>query len=71
MMRDRQAPIITGCSIPSGRIIDCILRASDEVGDVLDLKHGISKNVRWSVDEVYWSVLEGRRTSPDNDEDIG
>ncbi|KAJ7163859.1 pyridoxal phosphate-dependent transferase [Mycena crocata] len=36
--------------------IDTVLRACDEVGDVLDLKHGVGP--RWSVDEVCARALE-------------
>jgi serine palmitoyltransferase len=32
--------------------IDTILRACDEIGDVLDLKHGIRMKDRWSIDKV-------------------
>jgi serine palmitoyltransferase len=38
--------------------VDCVLRACDEIGDVLDLKHGIPSKERWSVDEVMRRVLE-------------
>lgn len=32
--------------------IDIILRATEEIGDVLDLKHGIPQSERWTIDEV-------------------
>lgn len=38
--------------------IDTILRSCDEVGDVLDLKHGISRSERWSVDEITSRAVE-------------
>ncbi|KAF9078494.1 serine palmitoyltransferase 2 [Rhodocollybia butyracea] len=38
--------------------IDEILRACNEVGDVLDLKHGISKKERWTLDEVCGRAVE-------------
>lgn len=38
--------------------IDCILRACDEIGDVLDLKHGISRKDRWSLDEICRRAVE-------------
>ena len=27
--------------------VDCVLRACDKIGDVLDLKHGLGKRERW------------------------
>ncbi|KAJ4496105.1 serine palmitoyltransferase 2 [Lentinula edodes] len=38
--------------------IDCILKACDEIGDVLDLKHGISRKERWSLDEICRRAVE-------------
>jgi len=38
--------------------IDTVLRACDEVGDVLDLKHGISRSERWSVEQITESAVE-------------
>ncbi|KAF8211684.1 serine palmitoyltransferase 2 [Mycena galopus ATCC 62051] len=38
--------------------IDTILRACDEVGDVLDLKHGLRPSERWTVDQVCEQALE-------------
>jgi serine palmitoyltransferase len=32
--------------------IDTVLKACDEIGDVLDLKHGIRKKDRWSIGKV-------------------
>ncbi|TFK44137.1 serine palmitoyltransferase 2 [Crucibulum laeve] len=32
--------------------IDCVLRACDDIGDVLDLKHGIPKGERWTIEDV-------------------
>lgn len=37
--------------------VDCLLRACDEVGDILDLKHGGEKD-RWTVDQVIDRALE-------------
>ncbi len=31
--------------------VDVVLRACDEIGDVLDLKHGLKQGERWSVEE--------------------
>ncbi|KAJ6543950.1 serine palmitoyltransferase 2 [Mycena capillaripes] len=38
--------------------IDTVLRACDEVGDILDLKHGLRRSERWAVDEVCVRALE-------------
>ncbi|KAJ7896051.1 serine palmitoyltransferase 2 [Mycena olivaceomarginata] len=38
--------------------IDTVLRACDEIGDVLDLKHGLRWSERWTVDEVCARALE-------------
>lgn len=38
--------------------IDVILRACDEVGDVLDIKHGIRKSERWTVDDIVERAVE-------------
>ncbi|KAL0945989.1 hypothetical protein HGRIS_012267 [Hohenbuehelia grisea] len=38
--------------------IDTVLRACDEVGDILDLKHGIPKSERWTVDELVSRAVE-------------
>jgi serine palmitoyltransferase len=38
--------------------IDTVLRSCDEIGDVLDLKHGISRSERWSVDEITSKAVE-------------
>jgi len=38
--------------------IDMILKACDEIGDVLDLKHGIRKKDRWSIEKVVASAVE-------------
>jgi len=37
--------------------IDTILRACDEIGDVLDLKHGIRKKDRWSIEKVIGKAV--------------
>jgi len=37
--------------------IDTILRACDEIGDVLDLKHGIRKKDRWSIEKVIGGAV--------------
>ncbi|KAJ7165007.1 serine palmitoyltransferase 2 [Mycena filopes] len=38
--------------------IDTILRAIDEAGDVLDLKHGIRRSERWDIDTVCERAVE-------------
>ncbi|KAJ7265946.1 serine palmitoyltransferase 2 [Mycena haematopus] len=38
--------------------IDTILGACDEIGDVLDLKHGLRRSERWPVDKVRAHALE-------------
>ncbi|QRW25620.1 aminotransferase class I and II protein [Rhizoctonia solani] len=38
--------------------IDEVLRACDEIGDALDLKHGLSMSERWTVDQVIDNCLE-------------
>jgi len=38
--------------------VDMVLRACDEIGDVLDLKHGIGKSERWSVERICESAVE-------------
>ncbi|KAF8639168.1 hypothetical protein AX17_001655 [Amanita inopinata Kibby_2008] len=38
--------------------IDTILRACDEIGDMLDLKHGIGKAERWPIDEITKKAVE-------------
>ncbi|KAF5392641.1 hypothetical protein D9757_000880 [Collybiopsis confluens] len=38
--------------------IDTILRACDELGDILDLKHGLKKRERWTMDEVSRRAVE-------------
>jgi serine palmitoyltransferase len=38
--------------------VDTVLRACDEIGDILDLKHGIHKSERWSVDEICDRAVE-------------
>lgn len=38
--------------------IDCVLRACDEVGDVLDLKHGIPSSERWKIEDVVARAVE-------------
>jgi serine palmitoyltransferase len=38
--------------------VDCVLRACDEIGDVLDLKHGLGKRERWGVEKVVASAVE-------------
>lgn len=38
--------------------IDLILRACDEIGDVLDLKHGRPEGGRWTLDEVLSRAVE-------------
>ncbi|KAF8507976.1 serine palmitoyltransferase 2 [Hysterangium stoloniferum] len=56
-------PLVSGrvrfCLSASHTKQDCdeVLRACDEIGDLLDLKHGQSKD-RWSVDEVTTRAVE-------------
>ena len=38
--------------------IDCVLRACDEIGDVLDLKHGIRRLDRWGIERVVKNAVE-------------
>lgn len=38
--------------------IDCVLRACDEVGDILDLKHGIRRLDRWGIEKITKSAVE-------------
>jgi len=38
--------------------VDCVLRACDEIGDVLDLKHGIGKRERWTLERIMASAVE-------------
>ncbi|KAF8992932.1 serine palmitoyltransferase 2 [Cyathus striatus] len=38
--------------------IDTVLRACDEVGDILDLKHGIPKRERWDIEEIVSRAVE-------------
>ncbi|EAU84115.2 serine palmitoyltransferase 2 [Coprinopsis cinerea okayama7 len=38
--------------------IDTILRACDEIGDVLDLKHGIPRRERWSIEDITSRAVE-------------
>ncbi|KAF7440174.1 serine palmitoyltransferase component [Pleurotus ostreatus] len=38
--------------------IDVVLRACDEIGDVLDLKLGIRPSERWTVDEIIERAVE-------------
>ncbi|KAG6888443.1 hypothetical protein C0995_008261 [Termitomyces sp. Mi166 len=38
--------------------IDTVLEACDEIGDVLDLKHGLPKRERWSIEKVIENAVE-------------
>ncbi|KAJ7110797.1 pyridoxal phosphate-dependent transferase, partial [Mycena crocata] len=38
--------------------MDTVLRACDEIGDLLDLKHGIGKKDRWSFEDVFAHAVE-------------
>jgi len=38
--------------------IDCVLKACDDVGDVLDLKHGIRSMDRWGIEKVVKNAVE-------------
>nr|GAT61078.1 serine palmitoyltransferase 2 [Mycena chlorophos] len=43
--------------------IDTILRACDEVGDILDLKHGIPRGERWRIEDVCARAVELANTT--------
>lgn len=38
--------------------VDTVLMACDDIGDVLDLKHGIRRSERWSLERVLESAVE-------------
>lgn len=38
--------------------IDTVLRACDEIGDVLDLKHGIPRSERWPIEQITERAVE-------------
>ncbi|KAJ7508767.1 serine palmitoyltransferase 2, partial [Mycena galericulata] len=38
--------------------IDTVLRACDEIGDILDVKHALRKAERWTIDEVCARAVE-------------
>ncbi|KIY43821.1 PLP-dependent transferase [Fistulina hepatica ATCC 64428] len=38
--------------------IDEVLRACDEIGDYLDLKHGLPPNERWTIDQVVANAVQ-------------
>ncbi|KAJ7135502.1 serine palmitoyltransferase 2 [Mycena crocata] len=38
--------------------IDIILHACDEIGDVLDLKHGLGKKDRWAIEDICARAVE-------------
>ncbi|KDR77079.1 hypothetical protein GALMADRAFT_66266 [Galerina marginata CBS 339.88] len=38
--------------------VDVVLRACDEIGDVLDLKHGLGQRERWDIEEVILRAVE-------------
>ncbi|KAJ1300894.1 hypothetical protein OPQ81_003320 [Rhizoctonia solani] len=38
--------------------IDEVLRGCDEIGDALDLKHGLNRNDRWTIEQVIDRCLE-------------
>jgi serine palmitoyltransferase len=38
--------------------VDTVLRACDDIGDVLDLKHGIPKGERWNMEEIAKRSVE-------------
>ncbi|KAF7301165.1 Serine palmitoyltransferase 2 [Mycena indigotica] len=38
--------------------IDTVLQACDEVGDVLDLKHGIPRRERWAIENICKNAVE-------------
>jgi serine palmitoyltransferase len=38
--------------------VDLVLRACDELGDILDLKHGIKKGERWDIEEIVRRAVE-------------
>jgi serine palmitoyltransferase len=38
--------------------VDTVLRACNEIGDVLDLKHGIPRGERWTLEKIFESAVE-------------
>jgi serine palmitoyltransferase len=38
--------------------IDTILRACDEIGDVMDLKHGLPRAKRWTIEQITSRAVE-------------
>ncbi|KAF9011937.1 serine palmitoyltransferase 2 [Cyathus striatus] len=62
MMKARQTPIVVVVICVSAAHtkddIDTVLRACDEIGDVLDLKHGIPKWERWGIEDVVDRAVE-------------
>jgi serine palmitoyltransferase len=38
--------------------VDTVLRACDEIGDVLDLKHGLPRSERWDVERICERAVE-------------
>jgi serine palmitoyltransferase len=38
--------------------IDTVLRATDEIGDILDLKHGLPRKERWDIETVCERAVE-------------
>ncbi|KAJ6481745.1 serine palmitoyltransferase 2 [Mycena sanguinolenta] len=38
--------------------IDTVLRACDEIGDILDLKHGLPRRERWDIEDVCARAVE-------------
>ncbi|KAF9556844.1 PLP-dependent transferase [Agrocybe pediades] len=38
--------------------VDTVLKACDEIGDVLDLKHGLPKKERWSIEEIMSKAVQ-------------
>jgi serine palmitoyltransferase len=38
--------------------VDSVLSACDEIGDVLDLKHGLPRKERWSIEEICARAVE-------------
>lgn len=74
MMKDRKIAVVVvgypATALISSRVrfcvsaahtkkdIDDILRACDELGDILDLKHGIERSERWTIEQVINQAVE-------------
>ncbi|KAJ3505319.1 hypothetical protein NMY22_g17627 [Coprinellus aureogranulatus] len=61
MMKDRQTPIIVVVVATPQRHsspAECGSVACDEIGDVLDLKHGIPRSERWGIERITENAVE-------------